>query len=382
MRLTIYSWVSPSLSFLTKTACMLWIVFDGTSNAQDRHPYQTPQSIALASSLQARFQSGNENLPLPDLIQHWSVAYSVQVWLDRRIPSDASVSMSETWSTVGDSIAKASEQLEADVATIDGVVMIVPEGLAQHLETAYWSLAVSAIPRNWLRVEDKVFSWEDGAVSTDVLRAFNSRFPLADFQAEQFEYDVWGGTHRSKTTPTVVAINLLGNFDSKPVFDGNRVSVEPIQRDANPERVIWEYRDEITRLGKERWQQWRSRWGDAEVKRTGEGAKAGWSILAPVAGHRELVQPLAPPPKKNTASDPSNVRYSGRYRGELQAILRSLANQKELELDLPDLPQPVLRQELDLVFEQATFDEILVRISNASGLKVILAEKSLRVRVD
>jgi hypothetical protein len=360
---------------------MLWIVLDGTSVAQERHPYQTPQSIALATSLQAKFQAGNEKIPLPDLIQHWSVADAVPVWLDRRIPSDANISVSETWTTVGDSMAKVAEQLGADVATIDGVVMIVPQGLAQHLETAYWSLAVSSIPKNWLRVEDKVFSWEDGSISKDVLSAFSARFPLADFQPEQLEYDVWGGAQRGKTTPAVVAISLLGSFDQKPVFQGNRVSVEPIQRHATPERLLWEYRDEIARLGKERWQQWRSRWSDVEVRRTGDGANTGWSILAPVAAHRELVQPLAPPPKKQMASDPSNIRYTGRYRGELQAILRSLAKQRELELELPELPQPVLRQELDLVFEQDTFEEILARISSASGLHVQLLGNRLRVSV-
>jgi hypothetical protein len=143
--------------------------------------------------------------------------------------------------------------------------------------------------------------------------------------------------------------------------------------------VEWVYRDEISKLGKDRWRQWRERWADVQVKRIDQGGKASWVIEAPVAAHRDLVAPLAPPPKKATASDRSQSRYTGRYRGELQSILRNLAVQTQVELVLPDLSPSLLRQELDLVFEQASLNEILERISSASGLQLQLDEKQLRV---
>jgi hypothetical protein len=318
-------------------------------------------------------------MPLLDVLAQWRIGYSTPVWLDRRIPKDTVLLIHDSWTTLGESIAGVAEQIDADVAYIDGVVMLVPKGMAAHLETAYWSLVVSKIPRSWLRIEETVLSWEDGVVANDVLQSFCARFPLRDFQPEQLEHDVWGAARLEKTSPLVVAIGLLSNFDLQPVLTNEDISVAPIKKDIAPERLAWEYRSEITKLGKERWQEWRGRWSDIEVRRVGEEAKPSWVIVAPVSAHRELVRPLAPPPKAPVPSDGFNVRYTGRYRGELQAILNSLAKQKQLQLEMPDLPQTVLRQELDLVFEQVTFDEILTRIGNASGLQ--LRSDGIRLQV-
>ena len=351
----------------------------GSAIAQPIHPYRTGPSIALASSLQRNCQSSNQKLPLLDQLSQWKIGYAIPVWLDRRIPNDLEISIDENWTTVGDSIAGVAEQIDADIAFIDGVIMFVPKGRATHLENTYWSLSIGVIPKVWLRVEDTVLSWEEGAVSTEVLKAFCSKFPLLDFQPDQIEHDVWGAARLDKTTPLVVAIGLLSSFDLQPVLRSEGIAVSPIPMETTPALLTWEYQNEIAKLGKERWQQWRSRWSDAEVRRIGEESNPSWLIKAPVAAHRELVRPLAPPPKSPSPSDRSNVRYTGRYRGELQAILRSLAKQRELQLELPDLPQTMLRQELDLVFEQSTFEEIMAKISSASGLHLRLDGNQLRV---
>lgn len=379
MRLT---FMSPAIPTSKWIACLLaasWIVGECSVRAQEIHPYQTAPSMALASSLERNWQSSNQQIPLLDLVQQWKITHSIPVWLDRRIPSDAEIAMRETWTTAGDSITGTAEQLEADAAYVDGVVMIVPRGMAAHLETAYWSLATNKIAKPWLRLEETVLSWDDGAEATDILDAFCSRFPLIDFQTDQLEHDLWRSASLNQTTPLVVAIGLLSAFDLQPVVTDSRIAVQPIARESIPEILEWQYRNEIPKLGKERWQKWRARWSDAEVRRVGSDPKSSWLISAPVAAHRELVWPLAPPPKDPTPADSSRIRYSGRYRGELQTILRSLAKQKELQLEIPDLSPAVLRQELDLVFDQATFEEILKRISSASGLQLRLDGNSLRV---
>jgi hypothetical protein len=358
---------------------VLWLMNTLPSLAQGRHPYQTPQAIALASALQAEFPTGNGPIPLQDLIQQWNVAYSIQVWLDRRIPSDTTITAIDRSTTVRDSIEKTAEQIGADIAIVDGVIMFAPKGFAPCLEAAYWSLTISEIPRTWFRVQDTVLTWEDGAESTDVLIAFAAKYPLQDFRPEQIEHDVWAGADRQRTSPVVVAIGLLANFDLQPNALGKAVVVEPIKPASAQPLFAWEYRGEINQLGKDRWERWRNRWSDAEVERIGSGTKASWRIRAPAVAHRELVEPLAPSPKKTVPPDRSNVRYSGKYRGELQAILKSVAKQGNLELELPDLPQPVLRQELDLAFEQSTLEEILDRIGSASGLQVKRDGNQLRV---
>jgi hypothetical protein len=226
------------------------------------------------------------------------------------------------------------------------------------MESTYWSLACSDLPPVWNRTEKSVISWDEGAPSRDVLRDFNARFPMEGFRLEDFEHDVWRAAAWEQTTPLVVAIALLSGFDQRPVKTEQGLSIMPIDLNTAPESFVWEYGDEIARLGKERWQQWRQRWSDVEVKRIERKGREGWAITAPATAHRELVYPLAPPPKTVAPSERSSTLYTGRYRGELLSILKSLANQKQLELDLPDLPQATLRKELDLAFEQVTLEEL------------------------
>lgn len=380
MQLTIRLRVIATWFWWISISCSLGVSIDRRLVAQERHPYQTPQAIVLASALQEEFRSTEGPIPLQDLMQQWSVAYSISVWLDRRIPTDSVISSRHAWTTVGQSIANSAEQLQADVAIVEGCVMIVPKGMAHHLESAYWSLSLSQIPRRWFRVQDTVLTWEDGVEARDVLRAFVATYPLQDFRPEQLEHDVWAGANRKRTSPVVVAIGLLANFDLQPIPFGTDVVVEPIEPASAPRLFTWEYRGEIHQLGKDRWEGWRNRWSDAEVNRTGSGTQVGWRIRAPAVAHRQLVESLAPPPsKKPVAPDRSNIRYSGKYRGELESILKSLAKQGNLELELPNLPQPVLRQELDLVFEQSTFEEILARVGASSGLQVQRDGNRLRV---
>jgi hypothetical protein len=58
-----------------------------------------------------------------------------------------------------------------------------------------------------------------------------------------------------------------------------------------------------------------------------------------------------------------------------------LAKQRQLELELPDLPSKTLRKEMDVAFEQATFEELLNQIGAESGLTIRLEGKRLKVTV-
>jgi len=233
------------------------MVFSGNSSvAQVAHPYRTSPSIALTSSLEAKWQATRGRIPLRDMIGQWRLAYSIPVWLDRRIASDYDVATSDQCVTVGDSIAEVARQIHADIALVDGVVMLVPEGLGAHVESIYWSLATDAINSVWLRNEDLVLSWEDGANSRDILRSFVARYPLMDLHLDQIEHDVWPAALWGKTTPLMVAIGLLGSFDLKPVVAGESLAADRIDLQTPTSPVEWVYRDEISKLGKDRWRQW------------------------------------------------------------------------------------------------------------------------------
>lgn len=345
-------------------------------SGQEMHPYRTPQAIALATQLQRSVLSAIDQQPVLDWIAQWKAAYGLSIMLDRRLPSDQAISISSSAQNLGNAILEVAEQIHAEVAMLDGVVMLVPPGHASPMEATYWSLARSDLPPVWYREQKTVISWDEGTPAREVLRDFNSRFPMSGFQSEDFEHDVWRADAWEQTTPLVVAIALLSEFDLRPYKTEQGISIMPLVEQnvdpasSVPESFVWEYADEIPRLGKERWQQWRQRWPDVEVKRVDKNGRERWAIAAPATAHRELVFPLAPPPKAVAPSERSATRYTGRYRGELQAILKSLASQKQLELELPDLPPSTLRKELDLAFEQATFEELLNRIGTESGLRL------------
>jgi hypothetical protein len=378
MRLTITdSWIAK-FARVAITIAVCWTLLQGDGDAQTIHPYRTPSSISIASLLQQPCRVSSGTVPLLDLVQQWKMAYAIPVWLDRRIATDQVVSVHENWATVSDSLNAIAKQLRAEVAMVDGSVMIVPSGLSMAIEDAYWSLMVGDVPEPLLRREKVVLSWDEGAIASDILRDFATRFPLIQWDPNSFEHDVWRAGSWENTTPIATALGLLSSFDKTLVVREGVLAAGDLPREVD--WVSWQYRDEIAKLGKGRWLQWRERWKEAEVRRIDEVTPA-WMIRAPVAAHRELVEPLAPPPPaRGVVSDSSKVRYTGRYRGELHSILQSFAKQKGWELDVPDLPPSTLRQELDLVFEQATLEDVLTRIGEAAGLELRQEGNFLRVQ--
>jgi hypothetical protein len=381
MQLTSALFASPIRFAMTMAYGFISITIGSVGAAQDLHPYRTPSSIALATSLQRPIPPSADQQPVLEWIAQCKAAFSVPVVLDRRLPSDRVIAISDKVRTLDEAIQEIAIQMHAEVAVLEGTIVIVPPGYAARLESTYWLLASSDIPRKWLRQEKDVIAWEQGAHSRDVLQQFLVRYPIRGLQIDSIEHDVWGAASWEQTTPLVVAITLLSGFDLRPVPAESDVAVSPIDLNALPEVFDWEYGDEITRLGKERWLAWRSRWSDVEVKRLERNGKTFWAIRAPATAHRELVQPLAPPPKITAPSDRSTSRFTGRFRGELQAILTNLAKQRQLELELSDLPSKTLRKEMDVAFEQATFEELLNQIGSESGLTIRSDGKRLKVTV-
>ena len=103
-------------------------------------------------------------------------------------------------------------------------------------------------------------------------------------------------------------------------------------------------------------------------------------IVAPVAAHRELVESLAPIAKPKPNTTPANKKYTGRYRGEILKILANLSQQLLLQLDSNDLANNLARQEVDVSFKDATLEELLAKLSDASGLTITLEGQSISVR--
>ncbi len=344
------------------------------------HPYRTAQAIALQSALNTEW-----NLPpiagqsLLQVAGEWSVATRNPVWIDRRIASDTKLNIESSDKTMGEVLAQIAEGLNAEIARIDRVLMIVPKSHADCIENTYWTLTTAASSAAWMRVEKVSMHWEEGAAAEDLIAEFANRYRVANASATSIEHDLWRGMRWEQVTPAAVGLCLLSGFDLGLEIEGTSLKVAPLCN-ATELTPAWEYRDEVQRIGREAWQAWRAHWPDAKVEKIDRNGIAHWRITASVAAHRQLVAPLALPVKRPLRNEPDLQRFTGRYRGELRNILGSLAAQLKLELTAVDLPEQILRHELDLSFENSPLEEILQKIGTAAGVRI--TRDAARLTVD
>lgn len=374
-----------------------------SSNASSTHPYRTPQAIALASRLKSRYQGSGDTIPILDWLLEISLRYEVSIWLDRSIASDQEVAISpRDDGTLFAAINEVAEQLHAGLAIYDHVIAIVPKENSACIEVAYWKLLQSSsMPLVW-RADTTDFGWDDGARFSQVWDSYCKKYPRlfadpnrsreegfspndrpspGDFQldtgqdqADSVE-DIWRAARFQNTSPAAIAVTLLCGFNRvlQPVAgDSEAFQIAPLRMGTASSDVDWDYRDEIEKVGRERWKEWRERWPGAEVSRRDESTPTTWRITAPPRAHWDLVAYLAPKwePKKPKSTDRSLKRYTGTYRGEFQRILEGIAMQFSLRLSLPKLPPQLARKEIDIRFEQASTDDIIAKLSEASGIRI------------
>jgi hypothetical protein len=361
------------------------------------HPYRTPQAIALASHLKSPYRGSGDATPILDWLREISVQYEVFIWLDRSIASDQEIAIPpQDDRTLLAAIDEVAEQLHAGVAIYDHVIAIVPQENSESIEVGYWKL-FQATSGALVRLADGgEFGWEDGARFTQVWDSFLKKYPrlLADpersisdglvrkdlqrdvteARSDRLE-DIWRAARFRNTSPAAIAFSLMSGFDCALQLDSGdagRLQVVPLRMDSASSDVEWDYRDEIEKVGRDRWKEWRERWPSVEVSRRDESSPTTWRVVASPRAHWELVAYLAPKwePKKPKSADRSVKRYTGAYRGEMQRILEGFATQSSLRLSLPKLPPQLARKEIDIRFEQASTDEIIAKLSEASGIRI------------
>ena len=371
------------------------------------HPYRTPQSIELESHLQSPYRCSGDTLPILDWLREISVQYEVSIWLDRSIASDQKIAIEPRDNrTLLAAIDEVAEQLHAGVAIYDHVIAIVPKENSVSIEVAYWKLFQTKSIPLVRRADGAGFGWEDGTRFTQVWDSFRRKFPrlladpddrlnsdgfvLTDRQRDPGEdpadglEDIWRAARFQNTSPAAIALTLLSGFGRMlraDAGDSEGIRIVPLRMHSASSDVEWDYRDEIEKVGRDRWKEWRERWPNIEVSRRGESNPTTWRIVAPPRAHWELVAYLAPKwePKKPKSVDRSLKRYTGAYRGELQRILEGFATQSSLRLSPTKLPPQLARKEIDISFEQASTDEIIAKLSEASGIRILRKDDELVV---
>lgn len=351
------------------------------------HPYRSASAIALAGRLKSPCLQRVERVGVREQFEAWSIEHQVLIWLDRRIASDTIISMDAADSrSLLQALLEVCQQLDAELAIIDRIVMIVPQERAAGIEWAYWKSLIDQPNAAWCRPDKQTWAWSDGATAKSIWSDWQQRYRLQILEDSaspplDFERDRWQRFQWENTTPLAVGLCLVSGFDRVLESDGQGLRIAATAPPPAPEPVAWLYRDEISKVGKEAWINWRQQWPNAEVFKLESDSLATWKIVAPVAAHRELMAPLAPIPLKPATVERDRKRFTGRYRGELQRILAGFANQMSLELQTPSLPLALARMEIDIAFQELSVQEIAKKISIESGLKLTIEEGKLRVEM-
>jgi hypothetical protein len=327
-------------------------------------------------------------LPLGDWVQTTLVLDQIPVWLDRRIPKDHGLSIEiPKGQSNKEVLERVAKELDAEVAMVDRYIAIVPKGKAGAIEWAYWNLVSEpSDPRLRVARKDR-FEWSDGSDTRSIWKSFLDQYrlgPIGDSQVLAATIDRWPAGRLESTNIAAMATLLLSGFDQRIDWPAAQPpSLEPL-REGGP--VRFRYTSEIPKVGKVAWQAWRSRWPQATVEQVGSVATASsqtaaWDILAPVAAHGELVEPLAPAAKPKPVSPGGQAkRYTGRYRGEILKILTSLSQQLSLELLADELTTELSRREVDVSFSEVSLEELLAKLGQASGLKLTIEGPAMKVR--
>lgn len=376
-----------SLWFLSLLVCLCAL---GNAQAQSVHPFRTPQAIGLTSQLRASsgFAGSKLQMPLSDWAQTTQVRDQIPVWIDRRIAKDLALSLEiPKGQSNKEVLDRVASQLDAQVALVDRYVAIVPKGTAPAVEWAYWNLVSEPSDPSLRATRKDRFEWPDGTDTRVIWKSFVEQFqlgPIADSQVLAQTIDRWPVGRLESTNVAAMATLLLAGFDQRMNWPAAQPpSLQPLL-EGRP--VRFRYTSEIPKVGKVAWQAWRSRWPQATVEQvesdaTAPSQTAAWDILAPVAAHGELVEPLAPAAKPKPVSPGGQAkRYTGRYRGEILKILTSLGQQLSLELLADELTTELSRREVDVSFSEVSLEELLAKLGQASGLKITVEGPAMKVR--
>ena len=376
-----------ALWFLSLLVCLF---SHGLVEAQSVHPFRTPQAIGLTSQLRAAsgFAGSKLQLPLSDWVQTTLVRDQIPVWLDRRIPKDHGLSIEIPKGQSNQEVLdRVADELDAEIAMVDRYIAIVPKGKAPSIEWAYWHLVSEpSDPRLRVTRKDR-FEWPDGSDTRSIWKSFLDQYrlgPIGDSQGLAATIDRWPAGRLESTNIAAMATLLLSGFDQR--IDWPAAQPPSLQPLLEGRPVRFRYTSEIPKVGKVAWQAWRSRWPQATVEQvesvaTAPSQTAAWDILAPVAAHGELVEPLAPAAKPKPVSPGGQAkRYTGRYRGEILKILTSLGQQLSLELLADELTTELSRREVDVSFSEVSLEELLAKLGQASGLKITVEGLAMKVR--
>jgi len=367
---------------VTLLAVIAWftVCLHTNSNGQSAstHPYLTASAIALHQQLQSPCEQMVKNDQLESLLSAMAENAKIQIWFDRRISRDRTISLKEKTETLEGFLSRVVEQVDGDIIPLQGILMISPKEKRDAIEAAYWRLLQSNTSPELTRIDREPFQWSDAATGSEVLESFFSRYVAKLATKPEVELDLWQAHVFKKIPPTSLSVCLLSGFD---LALGEKNGESFVFKLSEPERdqdgnfqVEWVYtKTDIAKIGKAYWTDWKTRWPESRSKEK----QAGWQVTATPQSHRDLVRPLIP--IKKAEKKTSSGKFSGPIRGQLERVLATLSNQFRLEFSPLPLPPNVAIKDIDMNLNNSTLDDILREIEKQAGIELRRTDQKVQI---
>lgn len=195
-----------------------------------------PVAPELANRLAAPFQTLVEKRRLRELLTQMSQVGGFNLWLDRRIDPDQTVSLPPAPRTLFGTISQAAAAAGHDAAAIGNLVLVGrPE----------WVAAVVAAmldqPDTYLgETPPQVIAWPEATTPSEALRIASGIEPLpdeldGDSQATLLPHDLWPAVRWQGVSEPLATLLVAAQFDQMPALRTSRPdNPKPIPRSSRP----------------------------------------------------------------------------------------------------------------------------------------------------
>lgn len=331
-----------------------------------QHPMLSKEFIATYQRLQAPW-SQDIDATAEEVCKVVSTAYSVPIWIDMGLPRDRKVSLASKLETLDDMLSDLAKKLDGQLVVIEGTVLFLPIDIAPRVSAQYWRNKSTTLGMTWSKPTQPPFSWSAGASSQQIATQLNALTKLDASWLGLVEQDLWPERRFEKQSILAIATCVLSSMHLEIDLGAKPPNVQSLEgKNASKHTVDWTYTaDQLKRLGDDHCKSWKKENPDVEINTRDRT----WIITATPAEHLRLISPLIPKVKYQKPSSEGAV-YQGELRGTLGSALDAIAKTANLQLTPWPLPDAVARREIQITYNRATIDDILMELGKAGRLKI------------
>ncbi|MDP6442569.1 MAG: hypothetical protein QGG36_10140 [Pirellulaceae bacterium] len=301
----------------------------------------------------------------------------IAIFVDRRVPTDRRIdlSMTDSLETVIEAMA---DEAGMGTALLGSIVYVGPRETASRIEAlvAVQRGVVSANSKNaWLRRSS--LQWDRLSEPRRILAQLAKEGGASIENPERVPHDLWPAVELPSATLIDRLTLVLAGFDLTFRFrPNNELELIQVPREA---QVRLDYSNSA---GAE--QRIKKAFPEVEVKRNGRQL----SIATDLATHQRIDRMLAnrssPQRAKDTGNRPTKDGERTVYTLTLTnkpvgGVVKSLAQQLELELEIADSAADRLATKISLKVRKATLDELLKAALGQAKLRHKIDGKTLRI---